>query len=120
MQLAPYLKALRLLADPETQLRYEREVAIANVPAELVCMWFDDLDARRPSSELSPHEASRIEAFTSFYESRVDSLPTDGGVAALRGSEAWREIVAEARSTLEDLDGGSSDARVHAEDPSNR
>jgi hypothetical protein len=33
---------MRMLASKNEQLAYERDVPIANVPAELVCMWFDD------------------------------------------------------------------------------
>ena len=41
---AEVLSHLELLASPELQARYERDVEIADVPAELVCVWFDDLD----------------------------------------------------------------------------
>ena len=34
---------LRTLGDPDAQLAYERDIPITCVPAELVCMWFDDL-----------------------------------------------------------------------------
>src|SRR5436190_14097080 len=41
---------LRLLADADAQLEYERSVPIANVPAELFCMWADD--QYHPDSDL--------------------------------------------------------------------
>ena len=40
---AGILELLELLADAAAQERYEHNVPIADVPAELCCMWFDDL-----------------------------------------------------------------------------
>lgn len=115
-----YLEVLRLIADREAQLRYERDVPIANVSAELVCMWFDDLDAARPSADLTRSEVSRIKAFTSFYESRIEGLPTDGGVANLQASAAWREIMAEAQATLDDFGDGASNKPMQPDGPLGR
>ena len=36
------LETLRLLASPDAQVEYQRKVPIADVPAELICQWFDD------------------------------------------------------------------------------
>jgi len=120
MHLDQYLEFLRLQAGPEAQLRHERDVPIANVPAELVCMWFDDLNAAEPSHELAPSDASRIKAFTVFNESRVEGLPTDHGVAALQASAAWGEVSAEAKATLDDLGGGESNKPMQADGPPGR
>ena len=120
MHLNQYLEVLRLIADPEAQRAYERDVPIANVPAELACMWFDDLDADGPSDNLAPSDASRMKAFTAFYGSRVDDLPTDGGVAALHSSAVWREIMTEAQATLDDLGGGTSNRPMQTDGPSGR
>jgi hypothetical protein len=100
-----YIEALRLLADPAAQRSYERDVSIANVPAELVCMWFDDLNAAEPDPRLSPEDAAVISAFSAFFDSRVGRLPTAGGVAALHGCRDWAEIVAEAKKALGALTG---------------
>ena len=120
MHLDHYLEVLRLLADPEAQLRYERDVPIANVPAELVCMWFDDLNAAEPSPDLAPSDASRIRVFSSFYASHVEGLPTDRGVVALQATAAWQQISAEARATLSSLEGGASNEPMQADGPSGR
>lgn len=120
MHLDQYMEVLRLLADPEAQLRYERDAPIADVPAELVCMWFDDLNADEPSGALSPAHASRIKAFSVFYELRVDDLPTGSGVAVLQESTKWQEIMAEAKATIDDLEGGASNKPMQADGPSGR
>lgn len=103
MDLEPYLKLLRLIADPSAQLDYEQRVPFANVPAELVCMWFDDLgfsDGRIPDA--LPAE---IREFTSFYDTRVSAIPDSGDVKGLHECSSWMEVVAEARKTLVSLEG---------------
>ena len=112
MQRNQYLEALRLIADPEAQRAYERDVPIANVPAELVCMWFDDLAAETPFADLAPADAVRLQAFTEFFGKRVETLPVDGCVAALQASVAWREVMTEAKATLDSLEGRSADSSV--------
>lgn len=37
------LQTLTLLGDFEAQMKYVVDVPIADVPAELICMWFDDV-----------------------------------------------------------------------------
>ena len=115
-----YLEILRLIADPEAQRRYERDVPIANVPAELACMWFDDLDAAWPAGNLTPSDALRLNAFTALYDSRVEDLPTGGGVAALHASARWREVMDEAKAVLDDLGGGASNKPIQTDGPSGR
>ena len=120
MNLDQYIEALRLLADPQAHLKYELEVPSANVPAELVCMWFDDLDAGMPSAGLAPSDASRLRAFSNFYASRVKSLPSDGGVAALHASPAWQEVMVGARTTLDHLDNGTPKESMQPDGSSGR
>jgi len=35
------IDVLQILASPFEQLEYQQDVQIADVPAELLCMWFD-------------------------------------------------------------------------------
>ncbi len=95
---------LALIGDPEAQLRYERDVPIANVPAELVCMWFEDVF--RPDelpdfpASFSKAEFAVLSAFSEFYDARVDALPTRSGVVGLHGSPVWTVVMERANETL--------------------
>ena len=47
------VEEIKLLASPSNQMKYERDVPIADVPAELICGFVDDL--YHPKSELFLH-----------------------------------------------------------------
>ena len=100
------LESLQMLADLQAQIDYERRVPNANVPAELVCDWFDDLAIEQGTAMLEPGDATLVAEFTRLFEVRLDELPTAGGVAALHASTAWHEIVRAARTTLAALERG--------------
>ncbi|HCS29040.1 MAG TPA: hypothetical protein DIW43_16405 [Spongiibacteraceae bacterium] len=88
MHIDQYLEGFRLLADADAQLKYERDVPTANVPAELVCMWFDDLNAAEPSAVLPPAGASRVKAFSKFRS------------CGLTTSRAWHLTLRSRRTVL--------------------
>ncbi len=90
-----------MLADCGAQEEYERQVPIADVPAELLSMWFDDLSPDRPA--LSESDADIIRSFTEFYRARVTKLPNSGSVAALQRCREWNEITEEAAKALHEL-----------------
>jgi hypothetical protein len=100
MYIDRYIEVLELLADLDAQKKYERDVPIANVPAELICMWFDDLAVEHGYGDLSAPEQDILREFTEFYGSRVDALPTWGMVDALHACTEWVEITLEARKAL--------------------
>ena len=101
------LDLLALLADPAAQRRYEVAVPIANVPADLVCMWLDD--GYHPDSSwfieaFSPGERERLADFNRVFEAISQSLPTDGGVSALQAASGWDTVCRVAAETLAALD----------------
>jgi len=92
---------LELLASEEAQVEYEKSVPTANVPAELVCMWFDD--SYHPSSPqhieaFSKAERDILAAFNEMYDARVESLPAT--LSGMHASQQWAEVVAEAQQVL--------------------
>lgn len=104
------LDLLDLLADFEAQRAYERDVPIADVPAELVSMWFDD--AYHPTSAqhiraFSVRERDLLAAFHSVYERCVDALPSDGGVIALQQSPHWATVAQHAARTARGIRGAT-------------
>lgn len=101
-----YRELLVLLSDSDAQLAYEVNVPIANVPAELVCMWFDDLylpDSVLFRDSFSPEEAVVLAEFNSTYDAYEDKLPMDEGVVALHASSEWATVMAAATAALDSL-----------------
>jgi hypothetical protein len=95
---------MRMLASKDEQLAYERDVPIADVPAELVCMWFDDL--YHPDTDLfleafSPSERERLARFHVFYNARHKRLADT--LAEMHQNGAWLEVMDEAQQVLDDL-----------------
>ena len=104
------VEILELLADFDAQSAYERNVPIANVPVEFVCMWFDDMyhpEAVVHCEAFSASERRALAKFHDFYDRHVDLLPQNHGVAALHATPVWREIVDHAGAALRAFDAAS-------------
>ena len=100
------IDVIRTISDSAAQIKCEADVPIANVPAELVCWWFDDF--YHPESELHRSSFSKLERevladFHEFYDARVDKLPLNDGVETLLKTSEWQEIQSCAKSVLDDL-----------------
>ncbi len=92
---------LEVIASKEDQVDYDKKVPVANVPAELVCMWFDD--SYHPNSSqykeaFSIEEQEILSKFNSFFDARVDRLPKN--LAELQVDPQWNEIVNAAQEVL--------------------
>lgn len=96
---------LRLLASEEEQLAYEGNVPHVDITAELLCMWFDDLyHGKAPSvdSAFDGAELAAISEFHRLYDQCSRGLPESRGtVRSWLDDPGWREIMEEARMTLE-------------------
>ena len=95
---------LKIIASKRAQIEYEKNVPIANVPAELACMWFDDL--YHPKAYLflesfSEEERAVLAKFNAFYEARLDSLPKT--LKELHKSSEWNEVCEKANEVLSEL-----------------
>ena len=98
---------LNLISSAAEQFEYEASVPIANVPAELVCMWFDD--HYYPNSEwflecFSPQGRDTLAEFHRFYEARVDALPDTEQVSELQKSTEWQEVMAKAKEAAGEIE----------------
>jgi hypothetical protein len=72
------IEHLRLLSSFEAQIEYERTVPLPDVPAELFCIWFDDLyhpDTPNFHAAFAPHEQEILATFHHRFERISDSLP---------------------------------------------
>ncbi len=94
---------LELLSSIEEQLKYQRDVPIANVPAELVCYWFDDLDM--PNSlqscgdEFTEDELNTLRSFHEAFD-KVHIVKQDIHLNDLISSDDWKAFVFLAGTTL--------------------
>ena len=95
---------LEIIASKEEQVYYEKNVSIANVPTELVCMWFDDSyhpNSGQQREAFSIEEQEILSKFNSFFDARVDGLPMT--FAELEVSPQWDEIMNEAQKVLDKI-----------------
>jgi hypothetical protein len=91
---------LELLSSTDRQLRYAREVPTADVPAELVCCWFDDLNL--PESLSISFSGRDLEVLLSFSNLFAATLAEVRGmsVSELLQHPCWLRVVGEAGSVL--------------------
>jgi hypothetical protein len=103
---------LALLADFEAQKKYERDVPIANVPAELVCQWFDDLyhpDASQFQALFSAAELAVLSAFNARFELIQGTVPYPISLSELQAMDVWRQLADAAASALAAIPAGPRD-----------
>ncbi|MBX7149709.1 hypothetical protein K1X76_11610 [bacterium] len=103
------LEALQLHSCLEEQIEYQKKVPIADVTAELVCIWFDDL--YHPDTDLfrqsfTDDEVGILGEFNDFYAARRNFLPATRDVNELHQSAIWIEIVNKAQRALSQLRSG--------------
>ena len=99
------LSQLELLASLELQAKYERDVPAADVPAELVCGWFDDLDL--PASASGVFAGKDLESVHAFSKSFEKTLKDVEGLSLLElhANPAWLKVAENARLLLQQLRG---------------
>jgi hypothetical protein len=105
---ASVTELLETLASRELQEQYRNDVPIADVAAELVCGWFDDLyHPTAPEFAVCFNEAqlAALSTFHRTYQSEKGSLPKEGGIEAYWGSPAWERIGAAAERARNALEG---------------
>ena len=88
---------LALLSSLERQVAYARNVAIANVPAELFSVWSDDLDL--PTSAALAFSGPALEKIIAFSKI-LDATSSELGELSfvqLQEHRSWLLVVAEAQ-----------------------
>lgn len=96
------LDLLALLADAKAQRDYEVNVPIADVPAELFCMWFDHSYHPDDAAFRAAFSSSELRALSQFdKEFRTiegDVKPLSGSVVELQAKPAWTRLLRAAES----------------------
>jgi hypothetical protein len=97
---------LALLADLEGQRQYERDVPIADVPAELFCIWFDDSyfsESPAHQQAFTPSELTALETFSAMLLSISTSVGEIRDVADLQARREWPRLAAAAAAVLQQI-----------------
>lgn len=96
-----FIELIDLLSDPDKQRQYEKDVPIAHVPAELVCMWCDDLyhpESEQMASQFTADERVDLALFNDCMceaaELQIDCL------IELLEHPKWKLVVAEAQKLI--------------------
>jgi hypothetical protein len=99
---AMVLDWLDLLGSAQEQLDYQRSVPIANVSAELFCVWFDDLVCYFEEGVFTEAELDPLRTFTKELDSvgqQLGATPPD--IRDLVQLPSWLRIMAMAVETAE-------------------
>lgn len=102
---------LRLVASAEAQLRYEADVPIADVPAELVCGFVDDIYHPKSELMLRTFESDELERLAEFHGRLIvasDAFDRDGAqtVSAILLVPEWRSVMDFAKRLVVGLERG--------------
>lgn len=108
------IDCLKLLSSTEEQISYQASVNV-NVPDELLCMWFDDLSMpgslKHVSAEaLTTSEVAAIERFSEKIDKAgvLIRRPNEITLEELLRNQAWKNVIAEASSLLQELNKNST------------
>jgi hypothetical protein len=89
---------VRLLARPSDQLEYEKNVPIANVPAELVSGFCDDLYSPKGLALSNAFTNDELKGLAHLYGLLVEAAKADvASVSELLKSPPWRAVIALAK-----------------------
>jgi hypothetical protein len=98
------LEALRLLASPDAQLEYQRQVPIADVSAEIFCQWANDSFWPKNDfiqSLFTAAEWAALVAFNAKFEAIRAQMPRIlPGIEELTRSPLHRELADAANEAL--------------------
>jgi hypothetical protein len=102
------IELLSLISSYDEQLEYEKSVPIANVPAELICMWFDDFYHLTDefTKDFSSKELSALSTFNDLYEDKLPFLlELKSEIVEFHNSTAWKDVSEAASKALQILKG---------------
>lgn len=88
------INEVELLSLPSKQLEYEKDVPIANVPAELICGFCDDLYHPKSKEFLSQFTEEEMKGLAHLYGVLVEAAKIEASsVSELLKHPKWRNVV---------------------------
>jgi hypothetical protein len=92
------IEQIRLLSLPSEQLDYEKSVPIADVPAELICGFCDDLYHPKNPELLSQFNEDELKDLAHLYGVLVEASAIEApSVNELLKHEKWHTVIALAK-----------------------
>jgi len=92
------IEEINLLAHPSKQLQYEKDVPIANVPAELVCGFCDDLYHPKSEGMLAAFTVEELKGLAHLYGVLCEAANLEvSRVIELKKEPKWRTVLAVAK-----------------------
>lgn len=89
---------IELLSSPSKQREYEKSVPIANVPAELICGYCDDLYHPQSERMLSQFSTEELKGLAHLYGVLCEAASIEAAsVDELLKNDQWRTVVAVAK-----------------------
>ena len=89
---------IQLLASASEQLRYEREVPQANVPAELICQFCDDLFRPKSAAFTAAFTSDELKDLAHLYGLMVEASKAQvTSVTELLKRPEWRRVMTVAK-----------------------
>ena len=101
---ANIIEILKLISSSKEQFEYEKNVPIANVPAELFCIWFDDFyhpNSVEFISSFNTNELNELSLFNDYFDKLGENIPINNGVSGLQADSNWISIQSYAGKLLE-------------------
>lgn len=108
----PIIEALRLAASAEAQRSYALAAPIADVPAEVFCMWEDFYVPDSPWFEAAfgPDEREALAHYQATSSAIAHRVPEHVALAAFQAMPEWAELAAAATRALAALQTTRDDA----------
>jgi hypothetical protein len=95
---AAVVEHIKLLAHPSEQLEYEKKVPIADVPAELVCGYCDDLYHPKSPDFINAFSEEELKSLAELYGLLCLASKTKvSSVTELLKLPEWRNVVSVAK-----------------------
>ena len=92
------IEEIELLSLPSKQLEYEKKVPTANVPAELICGFCDDLYHPKSHEFLSQFTEDELKGLAHLYGVLSEAASIEASsVSDLLKHDKWRTVVAVAK-----------------------
>jgi hypothetical protein len=86
---------LALLAAMDSQRRYRRDVPTADVPAELFCVWFDDIyhpESPAHQQAFTQPETVALEEFNALFDEVASILRDIRDLSTLQAHPEWIRV----------------------------
>jgi|GEM_PF-1166067 len=88
------IEMIELLSLPSEQIKYEMNVPIADVPAELICGFCDDLYHPKSERFIAEFSEDELKTMAHLYGLLAEAAKISvGSVTELQKSPEWRSVV---------------------------